>query len=75
MNFALIYLLVPNIQRWQAIEAVEQSFTAGGILIASIWISSWVFKNLKSKETRINTAMLIVAGGIVLAAKLFVAAK
>lgn len=69
MNFILIYLLVPNIQRWQALELAHKTFTVGGILLASVWIGAWIRRNITDQESRWETVLLIAAGTIVLAAK------
>lgn len=69
MNFILIYLLVPNIQRWQALELAHRTFTVGGILLASIWIGTWIRRSISDPESRGATVLLIAAGAIVLVAK------
>ena len=71
MNFILIYLLVPNIQRWQALELAHRTFTVGGILLASVWIGAWILRSISDPESQRATMLLIAAGTIVLAAKLF----
>lgn len=71
MNFMLIYLLVPNISRWRALEIAEQSLTAGGIVLASIWISYWIWFSIRDKDTRKDTLLLIGAGAFVLGAKFY----
>lgn len=69
MNFFLIYLLVPNIQRWQALDLAQRTFTVGGILIASLWIGAWIRRNVRNPESRGATMLLLAAGIVVLAAK------
>ncbi len=69
MNFILIYLLVPNIERWEALELAHRTFTVGGILVASLWIGTWIWRNISDPESRWGTIMLIAAGIVVLAAK------
>ncbi len=70
MNFILIYLLVPNVQRWQAMELAHRTFTVGGILLALAWIGTWIHRNITDPESRGATLLLIAVGTVVLAAKL-----
>lgn len=69
MNFILIYLLVPNIQRWEALELAHRTLTVGGILLASVWIGTWIHRNITDPESRGATFLLIAVGTLVLAAK------